>query len=213
MVSQKSYKPAAFGNWDAFPTVKQPYYAMIQSAKKVIHKLLRLLLFPFRKVSNRRNGIHQHSPKMEIPNHILLGSARDAIKDGHTVTISVKGWSMRPFLEHLRDKVVLDSPQGAKVGDAVLAEISSGHFVLHRIIDIKHTQEDCQLDEITLMGDGNIHGTEHCLRKDICGIVTHYIRPNRTLSATDPKLIRNINIWKKLLPIRRFLLVIYKALI
>ena len=139
------------------------------------------------------NGIHHHSPKMEIPNHILLGSARDAIKDGHTVTISVKGWSMRPFLEHLRDKVVLDNPQGAKIGDAVLAEISSGHFVLHRIIDIKHTQEDCQLDEITLMGDGNIHGTEQCLRKDICGIVTHYIRPNRTLSATDPKLIRNIN--------------------
>ena len=157
--------------------------------------------------------MHKQSPKMEIPNHILLGSARDAIKDGHTVTITVKGWSMRPFLEHLRDKVILDNPQGAKIGDAVLAEISSGHFVLHRIIDIKYTQQDKQLDEITLMGDGNIRGTEQCLRKDICGIVTHYIRPNRTILANDLNLIRNIRLWRRLLPIRRFLLIIYKALI
>jgi hypothetical protein len=63
------------------------------------------------------------------------------------------------------------------------------------------------------MGDGNIHGTEQCLRKDICGKVSQYIRPNRIIEANNPNLIRKIKLWNKLLPIRRILLIVYKAII
>ena len=152
-------------------------------------------------------------PRMELPNHILLGAVRDAIQEGHTATIVVKGWSMRPFLEHQRDKVILDSPADATTNDAVLAEIAPGKYVLHRIIDIKPVPGTPEMDEITLMGDGNIQGTEQCLRKDICGKVTHYIRPNRVISASDPKLIKNIRLWRRFLSIRRYLLIVYKAII
>ena len=103
--------------------------------------------------------------------------------------------------------------QGANIGDAVLAEIFPGKYVLHRIIEITPNHQDGSLDEITLMGDGNIKGTEKCLRKDICGIVTHYIRPNRTIPADNPSLIRRIRLWRKLLPDRRYLLFIYKSII
>ena len=151
--------------------------------------------------------------RMEVPNHILLGAVRDAIREGHTATILVKGWSMRPFLEHQRDKVVLASPADAKLYDAVLAEIEPGKFVLHRIIGIKQNDGDRARDKITLMGDGNIRGTEQCLRKDICGTVTHYIRPNRTIAADNPELVKNIRRWIRLRPIRRFLLLIYKTII
>ena len=120
---------------------------------------------------------------------------------------------MRPFLEHQRDKVVLNNPEGAKVGDAVLAEIFPGKYFLHRIIEISPNHQDAALDRITLMGDGNIQGTELCLRKDICGIVTHYIRPGRTIPADNPKLVRRIRLWRKLLPVRRYLLFIYKSII
>ena len=171
------------------------------------------MLYPFRRRYVRRNGATSNSPSIEIPNNVLLGAVKEAIREGHTATIVVKGWSMRPFLEHLRDKVILDTPHEAKEGDAVLAEISPNTFVLHRIIEIKAHDKDAELDEITLMGDGNICGTEQCLRKDICGKVTHYIRPNRTILASDPLLRKDIQRWKKLLPIRRYLLVIYKALI
>lgn len=186
---------------------------MIRLAKKITHKCIRLLLFPFRSQYIKRNGAIINSSGIEIPNNVLLGAVRDAIREGHTATIVVKGWSMRPFLEHLRDKVILDAPGEVKEGEAVLAEISPDTFVLHRIIEIKAHGKDQELDEITLMGDGNIRGTEQCLRKDICGRVTHYIRPNRTIPASDPTLRKNIQRWKKLLPIRRYLLVIYKALI
>lgn len=186
---------------------------MILFAKKVTRKLLRILLYPIHRQYSNRNGRAGQAPRKELPNHILLGAVRDAIREGHTATIVVKGWSMRPFLEHQRDKVILDSPNGAKVYDAVLAEISAGTFVLHRIINIKPHPTDTDKDEITLMGDGNIKGTESCLRKDICGIVTHYIRPKRTIMADSPELIKDIKRWRKLLPIRRYLLAIYKAII
>ena len=171
------------------------------------------MLYPIHRQYNKRNGLETHVSRMELPNHILLGAVRDAIKEGHTATIIVKGWSMRPFLEHQRDKVLLDSPIGATLYDAVLAEIKPGQFVLHRIIDIKSNPNNYELDEITLMGDGNILRTEKCLRKDICGKVTQYIRPNRCIQATEPNLVKNIRRWNRLLPIRRYLLIIYKAII
>ena len=164
--------------------------------KELIQKLLRGLLWPVRRNYRRRNGVQSTEPRKEIPNKILLGLARDMIREGHTATIYVKGFSMRPFLEHQRDRVTLDAPGELHVGDAVLAEIEPDHYVLHRIIGLEG-------DDVTLMGDGNIRGTERCKRKDVAGIVTHYIRPRRTLPATDKRLQRRIRLWRRLLPVQR----------
>lgn len=111
---------------------------------------------------------------------------------------------MRPFLENLRDRVKLAPWTSLAVGDAVLAEIEKGHFVLHRIIKIEG-------DNLTLMGDGNIRGTEHCTVNDVCGVVTEYIRPNgHVLQAGNQRLQRRIRLWRRLLPVRRLLLFVYK---
>lgn len=165
-----------------------------------------MLFFPVRRNYRKRNGVRGTEERKEIPNRVLLGLARDMIREGHTATISVKGYSMRPFLEHQRDCVILDAPNNLKVGDAVLAETTPDHYVLHRIIDI-------QGDDITLMGDGNLRGIEHCKRQYVAGVVTHYIRPNRTLQANDPVLMRRIRLWRRLKPVRRYLLLVYKAIV
>ena len=34
--------------------------------------------------------------RMEVPNAVLLGQVKEAIREGHTVTINVKGYSV-PF--------------------------------------------------------------------------------------------------------------------
>ena len=175
---------------------------MIQSAKKLVKSLLRLLLTPLRAYNHHSNGVCDHRQRKEIPNDILLTAVKEAIREGHTATIIVRGWSMRPFLEHERDKVLLEGAPRYDIGDAVLAEIRPGHYVLHRIIEIHG-------DTVTLMGDGNIKGTETCRLADICGVVRQYIRPRRTISADDPALKRKIKIWRKLLPLRRILLLIY----
>lgn len=174
--------------------------------KEALKKILRTLMRPLHHRYTKRNGVTSQAQRREMPNAILLGLARDVIRDGHTAIINVKGYSMRPFLEHCRDKVKLAPPHELKVGDAILAEISPDHYVLHRIIRLEG-------DNITLMGDGNIRGQEHCTRKDVAGIVIEYIRPNRVIPASDPKLIRHIRLWRRLLPIRRWLLVLYNAIV
>ncbi len=141
--------------------------------------------------------------KVELPNAVLLKQVGELIKEGHTATIYVKGYSMRPFLEHCRDKVVLAAVGELRPGDAVLAEIRRGVYVLHRIISMDG-------DRLTLMGDGNLRGTEQCRLSDVVAIVTHYISPRRTISASDPVLCRRIRLWRRLLPVRRYLLWIYK---
>lgn len=141
--------------------------------------------------------------KVELPNAVLLAQVRELIREGHTATINVKGYSMRPFLEHCRDKVVLAAAGTLAVGDAVLAEIRKDVYVLHRIIAIDG-------DRLTLMGDGNLRGTEQCRRADVVGIVTHYIHFGRKIPASDRRLRRRVVIWRKLLPMRRYLLFIYK---
>lgn len=174
--------------------------------KQLVAKALRLVCTPARRLAARRNGTTSTAPRHEMPNNVLLGMARDDIRRGHTATIPVKGYSMRPFLEHLRDKVLLVRPDHLHVCDAVLAEIAPGKYVLHRIIAIDGTR-------LTLMGDGNVRGTEQCDRSDVAGLVSQYIRPRRTLLASDPALRRRIRLWRRLLPLRRYLLFIYKALI
>lgn len=174
--------------------------------KNLIKTLARWVATPWRRAKQRRYADAEVSAmtRIEMPNDQLLPLVRQAIADGKTAIISVKGYSMRPFLEHLRDRVKLAPWTTLQVGDAVLAEISAGHFVLHRIIDIDG-------DAITLMGDGNVRGTEHCTTEDVCGVVTEYLRPNgHVLLASDRKLQRSIRRWRRLLPVRRWLLFVYK---
>ncbi len=174
--------------------------------KSSLRSALRFLLSPVRRTYQERNGQTSGDARVEVPNEVLLTLARDMINKGHSVTISVKGWSMRPFLEHQRDKVRLVKAESLNVGDAVLAEITPGRFVLHRIIRLDSGQ-------VTLMGDGNVRGTEQCREVDVAGVVADYIRPKRTIPADNPRLVRRIRLWRKLLPVRRYLLFVYKAIV
>lgn len=176
--------------------------------KELVKAILRFVCTPWRKQRQKRDGVLEQTARKEYPNDALLGLVcRKMQEQGNDATIIVKGYSMRPFLEHERDKVVLTPvARPLRVADAVLAEIEPGHYVLHRIIKLEG-------EHVTLMGDGNIRGTEHCMVKDVRALVTHYVRPRRTLPASDAKLQRRIRIWRKLLPIRRYLLLIYKSAI
>lgn len=185
--------------------MKQKLKHLLQRSARVVFVPIRVVLHG-RMVSARSfdigtvDGVDKH---VELPNDRFLPEVRRVINEGHTATIRVKGYSMRPFLEHCRDKVVLAPVETVKVGDAVLAEIAKGVFVLHRIIRIDG-------DTITLMGDGNIVGTEECQRKDVVGIVKIFVRNNKSISTESRRWKVYSAIWPKLRPIRRYLLYIYK---
>ena len=141
-----------------------------------------------------------------MTNSVLLPEIVRLLNEGHTVTLRLRGFSMRPFLEDGRDKALLTKAVSPKVGDPVLAEIEPKHFVLHRIISI-------QGDNVVLRGDGNL-GVEHCKLGDVKGAVIGFYRKGRNkLDRTDGKKWRTYSwIWTRLYPIRRFLLAFYRRI-
>lgn len=108
-----------------------------------------------------------------------------------------KGNSMLPFIRGEVDSVKLRKAENVKVGDIVLA-LFGGKPIVHRVIAINGTK-------VTLMGDGNIEGTEKGDVSKVLGIVDEIISPSGRCRKPG-----NGKIWRMLLPVRKYLLKIYK---
>lgn len=143
--------------------------------------------------------------RLTLPNEVLLPEVIRLLEEGERVTMKVKGNSMLPFITGECDSVVLQKVRCLAKGDIVLAEVGHGRYVIHRIIAIAG-------DHITLMGDGNLYGTERCRRDAITGQAIRIIKKGKTIDCTAPAQRRKAEIWKALLPIRRYLLAIYKQI-
>ena len=144
--------------------------------------------------------MNEELKKIVIPNEILLGRVSELLAEGKEVTINTKGNSMLPFIIGERDTVTLKKSDSPAVGDIVLAEIAPGRYVLHRIFAIDG-------DRVTLMGDGNLKGTETCKQGRIAGTVIAITSPE----GKEKKLSRG-RIWRAIRPVRRYLLFIFKRL-
>lgn len=144
--------------------------------------------------------------EIQFANAQLLPEIVQLMDEGHTVTLRLRGYSMRPFLEDNRDKALLAKAKDINLGDAVLAEIEPGRYVLHRIISIKG-------DEVILRGDGNV-GVEHCHRNDVKGFAIGFYRKGRTkIDKTNSFKWRFYSlVWCLLLPVRPYLLAAYRRL-
>jgi len=144
--------------------------------------------------------------EVQFSNAILLPEIVKMLNEGHTVTLRLRGFSMRPFLEDNRDKALLVKARNIQVGEPVLAEIDPGHFVLHRIVKIDG-------NNVTLRGDGNL-GDEHCTIDDVKGLAVGFYRKGRTtLDRTNGWKWRTYSaIWMAFYPVRRYLLAAYRRI-
>ena len=145
---------------------------------------------------------------MTFPNEVLLPEVAAMLAAGSEVELRTKGSSMLPFIVGDRDSVRLKAMPAYAEGDAVLAEIAPGRFVLHRIVRI---DGDC----VTLKGDGNLVGTESCRLGDVKGKAVAVVRPGgRIRDLAGPRSIARARRWNAL-PyfFRRYYLAIYRRLI
>lgn len=149
---------------------------------------------------------HIHKTEVRFNNSEFLPEVVKMLNERHTVTLRLRGFSMRPFLEDGRDKALLTKLVTIKKGDAVLAEVTPGHYVLHRIISIKG-------ENVVLRGDGNI-GVERCSLADIKGFAIGFYRKGRTkLDRTNGLKWRVYSlVWTTLFPLRRYLLAFYRRI-
>ena len=121
------------------------------------------------------------------------------LDEGRTVRFTPLGSSMLPFIRGGRDSVVLCKKDSVEIGDIVLARLQ-GRYVLHRVVGLDG-------EKVTLMGDGNIAGTEECTLKDVMGTVTEIGRGKKTVKPGKGRL------WGALKPIRRYILAIYRRIV
>ncbi len=134
----------------------------------------------------------------------VIEEAVRLVQKGVTVTFPVTGQSMLPFIVGGKESVILHAPGLTAVGDVVLAWVDGNRYVVHRIINIDG-------DRVTLMGDGNVKGTEHCLLKDVKARVTHVVSAdNKKRDLYSRWRMFGAKVWYWLRPIRRYLLAIYR---
>ena len=137
--------------------------------------------------------------KRVVANEVLLEDAAALMQEGREVTLKPLGSSMLPFIRGGRDSVRLKKMPSVAVGDMLLVRLEGPRYVLHRLI-----QKDG--DRLTLMGDGNLAGTENCTEADVLGTVTAIERGTRVVVPGNGRW------WRVLKPFRRYILGIYRRL-
>ncbi|MCR5312372.1 MAG: S24/S26 family peptidase [Bacteroidaceae bacterium] len=140
-----------------------------------------------------------------MQNDVFIPELLKLVNAGHQVTIRARGYSMRPFIEHNRDDLVLGKlTRPVRVGDVVLAEISKGVYVCHRVDAAGDTR-------LRLRGDGNIGTTELCNREDVRAMLDSVVRLGKTYDLATSKTWKVYSwIWVRLIPARRFFLILYR---
>lgn len=138
---------------------------------------------------------------------LMMEEVRRLIAEEKTVSITVKGNSMNPFIVHLRDRMTLGpwKDQDIRKGTVALVKDFRGNYVIHRII---------RRDEktVTLLGDGNLGLYETASFDNIIAIMYSIDRKGRTWSR-DSFMWRVYSwLWMLLTPVRRYPLAIWRRL-
>ena len=135
---------------------------------------------------------------MQLPNEIFIPELARLVAEGKQVVFTPTGVSMRPFIEGGIDNVTLSKPENLQVGDIVLADVREQYYVLHRIYKLDG-------EVVTLMGDGNLLGYEHCSREKVLAKVVAIHSPQG-----KRKCLGKAWLWRHMKHSRRFFLKIYR---
>ena len=129
------------------------------------------------------------------------------ISEGKSISISAKGYSMNPFIVHMKDQITLGSwtDDQIKKGAVVLVKDVRGCYIIHRIIKREG-------NVLTLMGDGNIGIIETAYVEDIIALMHAVIKKGRTYSVQCLRWRLYSWFWKMLTPLRRYPLALWRRL-
>lgn len=110
--------------------------------------------------------------RLELSNELFFAEVEQLISQGESVTITIKGNSMRPWLQNSKHKVIVKPLANSilQCGDIALFRYKGKH-ILHRVVKIEN-------DKITFSGDGNIGIKEQASKDDVIALVESIITPS-----------------------------------
>ena len=135
----------------------------------------------------------------------IMLEIKQLISDGKVVSITAKGYSMNPFIRHLKDSICVGpwKDEDLKKGAAVLAFTTCGKYVFHRII--KRDE-----DMLTLEGDGNLVVKENATTDNVIGIMYSITRNGRIYTSESLCWKTYSWFWMRLRPFRRYILGVWR---
>ena len=142
-----------------------------------------------------------------IQNDLFFEEVVKRTAQGERVRIRGKGNSMLPMIRDGKDEIILEKPneQSFQKGRLLLAQLSDGQFVLHRVKEIDHTH-------IILQGDGNLAFTETCTVENIIAEATTVIKGGKAIKVGSVKWKMYRYLWPESYLLRRIALGIYRRI-
>lgn len=142
-----------------------------------------------------------------IDKAVMMEEIRQMISEGKTVTITLKGNSMNPFIVHLRDQMTLGPWKDEEIrkGTVALVKDIYGNYLIHRIIKREG-------NTVTLLGDGNVEKTETATLDNVIGIMRSLTRKGRTYTPKSLTWKIYSAIWAILTPVRRYPLGLWRRI-
>ncbi|MDR1527489.1 MAG: S24/S26 family peptidase [Dysgonamonadaceae bacterium] len=143
---------------------------------------------------------------ISFPNELFFKEVKALLDEGQYVRITVKGRSMRPFLQD-GDTVVLAPVDGRSIrwGTIVLARTDLCGIVLHRVAWMRK-------GKIWLMGDAHFRQREQTVKKDVLAIVVGAEKDGKKLKLDSFGSNCAVVLWFLLLPFRGYVLRVYDRL-
>lgn len=141
---------------------------------------------------------------VSVNDDLILAEAIRFVGEGVSVTFPVNGRSMLPFIVGGRESVILEKFESLKIGDVVLAWVDGNRYVIHRIVKMDG-------ENLTLMGDGNLIGVEHCCVADVRARAVAVVNAHGRKRSLDFGLRKAAaKLWMILKPVRKWLLLPYR---
>lgn len=144
---------------------------------------------------------------MVIEKAAMMEEIRSMVSEGMSVTITVKGNSMNPFIVDRRDQITLGPFEESELrrGCVALVRDVRGEYLVHRIIGREG-------DMVILLGDGNLRLTEKAHVSEVIAVVRSIERKGRSIS-TESFVWRMYSwVWMALQPVRRWPLGLWRKL-
>lgn len=138
---------------------------------------------------------------------LMMEEIRKLISEGRTVSLTVKGNSMNPFLVSLRDQMTLGpwKDEDIRKGCVALVKDIRGNYLIHRIISRDG-------NTVTLIGDGNVGLYEKAVTDEIIGIMYSITRKGKVWKADDRMWKLYSWFWMLILPVRRWPLGLWRRI-
>lgn len=115
----------------------------------------------------------------------MMPVIKEVLDSGATFRFYPKGQSMLPTIVEKKDSVVLASPEGIGLYDAVLYRRNNGQFVLHRIVAVNETTFD-------MCGDAQTDIEKNVPKSSVIAKVCAIYKEDVYTDVSDDKYKKNI---------------------